>query len=147
MASEHKDEKARPFYVRLYEHLATKNFANQGDIVNALEEFKLSNITANKQKYYERVDSDNLDPKVIPFGKHKGKQLVDVLQSDRPYLVWLIKQKWMDRFAGLANELATHGITKQQKASAKQAPEEQQDEPQDEVAKLRAQLKALEKKA
>jgi len=128
-----KAEKGKPYFERLVEHIMSKNFVNRAEIVVALEEFK--DINAKKPKYYERLDGANLDPKIVPFGKYKGKTVVDLIASDRQYLEWLVKQKWMDNFSGLRDELATHGIGRVTPLVA-----------DDEISKLRAKLALLEGK-
>jgi hypothetical protein len=34
------------------------------------------------------------DPKIMPFGKHKGQPLEALAQQNRPYLEWLSTQEW-----------------------------------------------------
>ncbi len=49
-----------------------------------------------------RQDLDNKPEKVdrtkkFPFGKHKGKLIVDVVKSDSGYITWLLGQDWLDK--------------------------------------------------
>lgn len=136
MASEAKMSKAdkvKPYFDRLHEHMRSKGFPNQVEIASALDEFK--DINAKKLKYYERVDGEGLDPKIVPFGKYKGKTVETLISTDRPYLEWLIKQKWMDKFQGLRGVLTANGIGQRVEA-----------EPVvDELTTLRAKLQALQK--
>ena len=34
-----------------------------------------------------------IDPKIVPFGKHKGEKLADI---DTNYLTWIMNQDWIE---------------------------------------------------
>lgn len=47
---------------------------------------------------------------VLPFGKHKGKTVAELLEVDREYAQWLAAQGWLaERFAELHAALAARG--------------------------------------
>jgi hypothetical protein len=126
-----KATKPKPYFERLLEHVRTKNFPNAEAVVSALMEFK--EINAKRPKYYEKVQG-NLDPNVIPFGKYKGKTVAELVDTDRGYLEWLVKQKWMEKFEPMRAVIHTHGIGQ---ATPEKTAEEKARE---EIARLKAEL-------
>lgn len=47
---------------------------------------------------------------VVPFGKHKGKTVAEILATDQPYADWVMSQGWVaERFAELHAALASRG--------------------------------------
>jgi hypothetical protein len=47
---------------------------------------------------------------VIPFGKHKGSTVAELLAKDPPYVEWVMTQGWVaERFAELHKALASRG--------------------------------------
>jgi len=50
------------------------------------------------------------EPAVIPFGKHKGRLLEEVMEADPAYLQWLTGQPWFrDRFVNLYQVIINRG--------------------------------------
>lgn len=57
---------------------------------------KVREEKANDEEALEEMMSISSRPalfRVMPFGKHKGKLLSEIRESDRPYLEWLLTQK------------------------------------------------------
>jgi len=58
------------------------------------------------------TDSPGGDPSaiIIPFGKHKGSTVAELLANDPPYVEWVMAQGWVaERFAELHKALASRG--------------------------------------
>jgi len=54
--------------------------------------------------------SDDSSAKIIPIGKHKGKTVAELLETDPNYVQWLLAQNWFaDRFAELHAALLNGG--------------------------------------
>lgn len=45
---------------------------------------------------------NNIDLPIVPFGKHKGKPITDLL-GDKPYLDWLKQQEWFKQHTNIYN--------------------------------------------
>lgn len=59
-----------------------------------------------------RIPKPPTDPSavIIPFGKHKGKTVSELLATDPPYADWVMAQGWVaERFAELHAALSTRG--------------------------------------
>ena len=55
------------------------------DVQSLIQEF--GQLEFKKRK----ANSDTLN-----FGKYRGRKVKDVSMFDKPYLQWLVKQKWLD---------------------------------------------------
>ena len=42
---------------------------------------------------------------VFPFGKYRGKKIQDVATIDKPYLEWVMKQPWFEKFTDIKSEV------------------------------------------
>ncbi len=57
---------------------------------------KMLTLYKDKESVIEEMMRISLEPMlftIIPFGKHRGKKLEEVVLSDRPYVEWLLEQK------------------------------------------------------
>jgi uncharacterized protein (DUF3820 family) len=47
---------------------------------------------------------------IIPFGKYKGQDIIDILERDDNYIQWLLAQPWFRKFDELHNAILTRGV-------------------------------------
>lgn len=90
-------------YLRYYLELDVKANAHEAkDDVLVLEALfkrlykKMLETYPSHEKVVEEMLRVSLEPilyTILPFGKHKGKKIEELAQSDRSYLDWLLEQK------------------------------------------------------
>ena len=79
---------------RLMQHIRDNSEINVDDICELIVAFQKQEFEAKKKA------SD-----VMPFGKYRGKKVVDVIAFDKPYLSWLSKQEILDNFSELTTNI------------------------------------------
>ena len=54
---------------------------------------------------FEKLSENRIKEKgpkdMIPFGKYKGKTISEVSAFDKPYLQWVLRQAWFEKFEDL----------------------------------------------
>lgn len=59
--------------------------------LNKLEELYLTDEESKKNHDFSKIKINPVFIEYFPFGKHKGKKLVDMLKTDKAYLMWVLK--------------------------------------------------------
>jgi uncharacterized protein (DUF3820 family) len=61
--------------------------SDKGELLELFKAFEQE----EKQRDLEKADT-------MPVGKYKGKSIKSVASFDRPYILWLLKQDWINKY-------------------------------------------------
>jgi len=89
-------DKTQPYHERLIQFIEEKNKKkfNLEEVKSVVNEFAEHNYQLIRQNYTK-----------LPFGKYKGKTVKSVLDFDKNYLQWLVKQSVLDNFPELKKHI------------------------------------------
>ena len=92
---------------RFQQHNVMNAIKNAPEIQGAFTEYQLQSIEKLIQAEIKKVINEIAPKKEvkIPFGKHKGKTLLEVYEFDPSYIAFLNKCEWVSKFDALHKEL------------------------------------------